>query len=143
MMSTAGRSGPPGAGIRGLTHQTSHSGTNISEKSRLTAYSGRNTCQAESRLACCEMYAYAPISSAITLISAPQVRMFSRSQDRRSRGTVVPRGSTNVVNDMRMMTRPPISRFSSVASMPNGPTTQPVPTPTTIMSAWARIDRAR
>ena len=58
------------------------------------------------------MYAYAPISSAITLISAPQVRMFSRSQDRRSRGTVVPRGSTNVVNVMRMMTRPPISRFS-------------------------------
>ena len=69
--------------------------------------------------------------------------MFSRSQDRRSRGTVVARGSTKVVNVMRMMTRPPMSRFTSVASMPNGPTTQPVPTPTTIMSAWARIDRAR
>src|ERR1700746_2163777 len=67
------------------------------------------------------MYAYAPTSSAMTLISDAQVRMFSRSQDRRSRGTVVARGSTNVVNVMRMMTRPPMSRFSNVPSTPNRP----------------------
>ena len=36
-----------------------------------------------------------------------------------------------------------MSRLASVASMPNGATSQPVAIPMAIMRAWASIDRAR
>ena len=102
----------------------------------LTAYSGTKTCHTEPRLACWEMNAYRPTSTVITVIRAHQVSTLSHSRGRRTRGTVVARGSAKAVNVIRIMIRPPMSRFASVASMPNGPTGQPVAIPMAIMRAW-------
>ena len=44
---------------------------------------------------------------------------------RRTMGSVVARGSTKVVNVMRITTSPPTNRLASVASMPNGATSDP------------------
>src|SRR5450631_3981697 len=141
MMSTGGRY-RPGSGSLRLTHQSTHSGANMKMNSTLTAYSGRNTCHTESRLDCSEMYAYPAISTVTTVTSAQQVSTVSHTRGRRSTGSVVARGSTNVVNVRRITTRPPISRLARVASMPNGATSQPEAIPIAIISAWVRMDIA-
>ena len=142
MMSTAGRCGP-GSGSLRLTHQSSHSGANMKMNSTLTAYSGRNTCSTEPRLACSEMYAYPAISTVTTVTSAQQVSRVSHSRGRRTLGSVVARGRTNVVKVRRITTSPPMSRLARVASMPNGATSQPEAMPIAIISAWVRMDIAR
>ena len=74
---------------------------------------------------------------------AHQVRRLSQRRLRRTSGTVVNRGRAKAVKVSRMITRPPMSRLVSVASMPNGATSQPVATPTAIMSAWVSRVMAR
>jgi hypothetical protein len=56
---------------------------------------------------------------------------------------VVARGSTYAVKTSRITTRPPTSRFTSVASTPNGATSHPVRIPVTIISACTSTDIAR
>ena len=83
------------------------------------------------------------MSRVITVISAHQVSRLSQNRLRRTRGTVVDRGSANAVNVSRMMTRPPMSRLARVASMPNGATSQPVAIPVVIIRACVSRVMAR
>ena len=110
--------------------------------SRHTAYSGRNTCHAVVRLDGSDRSAYTTTSRATADSSAQPATTLSHGQRRRVTGTTVARGSAKLVNVSRITTSPPMSRFASVASIPKGPTSQLVVTPTVIMSAWMISDIA-
>ncbi len=86
--------------------------------------------------------AYITTRIAVADSSAQDATTLSHGQRRRRSGTIVARGRAKLVNVRRITTSPPSSRFTSVASMPNGAISHRVVTPTVIMSAWASSDSA-
>ena len=79
MTSTGGRSSL-GAGSRRSVHHSSHSGAASSANRMLPAYSGTNTCQAESAWTGCDRNAKPATSAATTAARAPKASTESQIQ---------------------------------------------------------------
>src|SRR6202044_3161698 len=111
MITSTGGGAGLGTGSRGASHHSRQSGANIAANSRLTAYSGRNSCQLAVPPASVDVNAYVQMMSATAQLIAQPARTLSQGHRGRARGTVVPRGRMNPVTVIRVTTMPPISRF--------------------------------